>query len=84
MTDDVMQSVITWIGAAQSGSAKMEISAETSIAEKQLLDSLQIMDLVMHLETSFSISVPLDALTEDNFSSPKAITTMVHKIKAGV
>ena len=82
MSDIVLQSIMDWIESAQTDGRSVQISPETSVAEKQLLDSLQIMDLVTHLETAHKISVPLDALTETNFSTPKSIATMVQKIKA--
>ena len=84
MSDMVLQSIMDWIESAQTDGRPVQLSPETLVAEQQLLDSLQIMDLVTHLETTHTISVPLDALTETNFSTPKTIAAMVHKIKAGV
>ena len=77
METDVTQSVIGWIKSVQKTAEPVEISADTAVAEQKLLDSLQIMDLVMFLETNYHISIPLDALTETNFSSPRAISAMV-------
>jgi len=82
MDDKVVKSVVDWISTTHGGQFKIE--PQTAVAKEQLLDSLQIMDLVMHLETTFNMSIPLDALTENNFSTPKTIAAMVHKIKAGV
>jgi len=84
MSDTVIESVISWIEAAQTTPQPVQIEPTTSIAKKQLLDSLQIMDLVMHLETTFEINVPLDALTENNFTTPNSIGAMVQRIKSGV
>jgi len=83
MSDTVIESVISWIEAAQTAPQPIKIKPSTPVTEKQLLDSLQIMDLVMYLESTFEISVPLDALTESNFATPRSITSMVNKIKAG-
>jgi len=83
MSDTVIESVISWIEAAQTAPQPRKIEPLTAVTEKQLLDSLQIMDLVMYLEATFAINVPLDALTESNFATPKSIASMVNKIKAG-
>ena len=77
MNEDVTQSVINWIKSVQKDAGPVNISADTVVAEQKLLDSLQIMDLVMFLETSYQINIPLDALTETNFSWPRAISAMV-------
>ena len=77
MNEDVTQTVINWIKSVQKDAGSVDISADTVVAEQKLLDSLQIMDLVMFLETSYQINIPLDALTETNFSSPRAISDMV-------
>lgn len=81
MSDIVLQSIMNWIKSAQTDGRSVQVSPETSVAENQLLDSLQIMDLVTHLETTHEINVPLDALTETNFSTPKTIAQMVQNIK---
>jgi len=73
-------SVIEWI---RSVSPDAKLSADSDLVKTQTLDSLQIMDLVMHLETENGIAIPLDALTEANFKTPAAIASMVDQIKAG-
>ena len=56
MNEDVTQTVINWIKSVQKNTGSVDISADTAMAEQKLLDSLQIMDLVMFLETSYQIA----------------------------
>ena len=46
------------------------------------LDSLALVDLLMHLENSFGISVALDGLEIDDFRSVKRIAGLVGRLKA--
>ena len=72
--------VIGWITDTVDNTNNITIDKSTQIAKHHLLDSLQIMDLVMFLEKENNIKIPLDALTEANFRTPDSIMTMVEGV----
>lgn len=50
---------------------------DTSLLDSNLLDSVSFLDLVLHLETAFGISVADSDLTKDHFETINAICAYV-------
>lgn len=80
-TDELIGSIVEWIADTANLPAQ-EIGPETELLERQILDSLQLMDLVFHLEETQGHAIPLEWLTAENFASPQSIAAMVSKAKA--
>ena len=80
MTQKLEDVVIGWIKDTVENADSIVIEPSTPIAKQHLLDSLQIMDLVMFLEKENNIKIPLDALTETNFRTPASIIAMVEGV----
>lgn len=47
------------------------------LIEEGLLDSLMLVDLLMHLEQQFQVTVPLEDLELDNFRTVHAIDSYI-------
>ncbi|MGH1360030.1 MAG: acyl carrier protein [Burkholderiaceae bacterium] len=61
----------TLIGAE----AKIEVQANDNLLAVGMLDSLQLMRLVQHLETEYGKSIPPADLVLENFESVNAIVS---------
>ena len=58
-------------------------SPDTDLIEEGLLDSLMLVDLLMHLEQGYDITVSLDDLELDNFRSIEAIEQFIASCQTG-
>lgn len=52
-------------------------ASDTDLIGEGILDSLALVDLVMHLESSFGFTVALDQLDPENFQTVERISQMV-------
>ncbi len=80
MTQKLEAQIVGWITDTVGSADNVSIDLSTQIAKQHLLDSLQIMDLVMFLEKENNIKIPLEALTETNFRTPASIMAMVESV----
>lgn len=58
------------------------LDARTPLLERELLDSIELMELIAALEQAFSIEIPLEELTIENFASIERIAGLVERIEA--
>ncbi|MFW2541779.1 acyl carrier protein [Primorskyibacter sp. 2E107] len=83
MTSSPLPAIISWIeDAAAPRFGAVDVTPETPLLEEQLLDSLQLMDLVYHLEETQGVTIPLEMLTPENFATPNAVAQMLAKAAA--
>jgi acyl carrier protein len=52
-------------------------SADTDLMETGMLDSLALVDLLVHLEQEFGVQISLDVLEIDNFRSIRTIADFI-------
>ncbi len=52
-------------------------TSDTDLIGERILDSLALVDLVMHLESSFGFTVALEQLDLENFQTVERISQMV-------
>jgi acyl carrier protein len=57
-------------------------SADTDLLQTGILDSLQLVDLLLNLEKEFGIRISLDSLDLESFRSITRIAELVEKQKA--
>ena len=55
-------------------------SADTDLIETGLLDSLALVDLLLHIETTFGIQVQIEDLEIDHLRTANAISEFVAKL----
>lgn len=53
------------------------LTRDTALIEEQLLDSIELLQLVMELETAYGIEIPLEELAPENFADIGAIAKLV-------
>jgi len=62
-----MERLIEWLKEAGAKSGNLEITPETELIERGVLDSLEILRLVAFLEEQFAIPVPIEEFVPHNF-----------------
>ena len=80
MINKKLKTVIDWIVKAtefQEGATVIDESTE--LLTRKILDSLQIMELICFLESQFSVQIPLEELTPENFANAEMIVQMVER-----
>ena len=55
------------------------LTATTPLIDDDILSSLELLQLVMALETALSITIPLDELTGENFSTISDIAALIER-----
>ena len=60
----------------------VELTQDTQLLEEQLLDSVELLQLVLELEKHFAISIPLEELVVENFATIGAISSMVDRARS--
>ena len=56
-------------------------STETDLLETGILDSLQLVDLLLHLEKEFGVRISLDSLEIESFRSISRIAGLIENQK---
>jgi acyl carrier protein len=85
MTKDVESVVIAAIRrVAKMVDRDTPLTRETHLIEEEMLDSVELLQLVMELETTYGIEIPLEELAPENFESVGAVTALVTRQLGGV
>jgi acyl carrier protein len=57
------------------------LSSRDSLTQKGIIDSIGLLELIDHICESYSIEIPEDMLTPENFDSLQGITDLILKLK---
>jgi acyl carrier protein len=63
------------------GFIKGQLQVECGADDDCELDSLQVVQVVAFVEERFKVSMPVDALTTENFASPRLISDLVEGLR---
>jgi acyl carrier protein len=61
--------------------AFVRVQPADSLWQEKVLDSITIVELVVELETEFSISIPFNEIVEDNFETVERIVRYLNTLK---
>ena len=75
----IITSIRTFISDNFPAVRKRELGDTDPLLQSGIIDSMGILDLVEHLETTFDISVADDDLVPENFDSIETIAAFVEK-----
>jgi acyl carrier protein len=79
--NDVEQFIIDYLRSRTlSRSASDALDGTSRLHESGLLDSLELMSLVTHLEQSYGFSLPDDEFVPENFETPRTIADMIKRV----
>lgn len=82
--DDVEQFVIDYLRSrALTRSVSGGLDGASRLMESGILDSLELMSLVTHLEQSYGFTLPDDEFVPENFETPHTIADMIKRVSAG-
>ena len=62
---------------------KISLQENDSLTETGVIDSIILLQLVDFLENKYTIEIPVDMLTPENFDSLAGISQTVKKLKKG-
>jgi acyl carrier protein len=75
----IIASIRTYISGNFPAVRKRKLEDTDPLLQSGIIDSMGILDLVGHLETTFDISVADDDLVPENFDSIETIAAFVEK-----
>lgn len=78
MTRDIESVVVAAIRkVAKLVDSDTMLTRDTALIEEQLLDSIELLQLVMELETAYGIEIPLEELAPENFADIASVVRLV-------
>ena len=77
--DQVLERIIRWI-RDRFPEEDLDIQQDTRLLETSLLNSMDLLEMVTHIEELYHISVDPDDLIPENFESPGKIVELVMKV----
>jgi len=79
---EIEQPIINWIKERRAGiEDPLDIKNDTDLLASGLIDSLDFLGLVTFIEESFALTVPIDSLIPDNFSTPANVAKLISQIQ---
>lgn len=69
------------IGILRELNPDIDYMHEDALIDGGILDSFDIVTLVSEIDDVFSVEIPAEALTSDNFNSVKALYALIRRIK---
>ena len=60
--------------------ANVQITPETNLISQLSIDSIKLLNLIMEIEDTFDVSIPINALTD--IQTVRELADLVHKIKS--
>ena len=79
---EVAQAVVEWVKAnCLKGNLTLEVTESTELLVTNLLDSMDFLNLVAHLEDSYGIKIDPDELSPENFETPASVAAMVERVR---
>ena len=81
--DDVEQFVIDYLRSRSlSRATSGALDGETRLMESGILDSLDLMSLLNHVEQAYSFTVPDEEFVPENFETAATIAAMIKRVRA--
>lgn len=59
----------------------IDFAAEEALIDRGLLDSFDIVTLVAEIDDAFSVEIPAEALTPENFNSAGALYALIQRLE---
>lgn len=76
--DEIMQLLCDRLSSMTNSG--VQITAETNLINQLSIDSIKLLNLIMEIEDTFDISIPINALAD--VQTVRQLADLVHKIKS--
>lgn len=78
----IEQEITTFISTRWMDGAKDGLNPDVSLLTLRIIDSIDIFDLVHHVQTRYRTVVPLHEVTPQNFGTIRDIAALVERLMA--
>lgn len=80
--DDIEQTVIDYLRSrALQKSISEALDGSSRLMEMGVLDSLELMSLVTHMEQSYGVTLPDQEFIPENFETPRTIAALIRRVR---
>ena len=76
--DEIMQLLCDRLSSLTN--AESQVTPETNLISQLSIDSIKLLNLIMEIEDTFDISIPINALTD--IQTVRELADLVYKIKS--
>jgi acyl carrier protein len=77
--DKIMQLLCNRLSCLANPDSNAPITPETNLISQLSIDSIKLLNLVMEIEDTFDVSIPINALAD--VQTVRELADLVHKIK---
>jgi acyl carrier protein len=78
--DDIEQAVLGYLRSRPVAASEADtLNGETRLMESGILDSLELMSLVSHIEQQYGFNLRDDEYVPENFQTPRTIADMIRR-----
>lgn len=60
---------------------EVEINSDTELIDSEILDSFDVVSLILELNMNFDINIGVEEIMPENFSTPSTIAELVEKFR---
>lgn len=79
--DSITESIVGWLNEqCTQGRPDVSFGPDTQLLEGGLLDSLNFLCLVTHIEESYELTIDEELLIPENFASASAVSLLIRKL----
>lgn len=76
----IMEQIRNYVSSAFLGDSDYELAVDTPLLGLNIIDSFSILELVGFLHQDLGVSVPIDQIKPENFSTIESITQMIDRL----
>ncbi|MBA3755073.1 MAG: acyl carrier protein [Nitrosomonas sp.] len=76
--DEIMQLLCDRLSSLTN--SKSQVTPETNLISQLSIDSIKLLNLIMEIEDTFDVSIPINALTD--IQTVRELADLVYKIKS--
>lgn len=76
--NEIMQLLCDRLGSMTNSG--VQVTAETNLINQLSIDSIKLLNLIMEIEDTFDVSIPINALAD--VQTVRQLADLVHKIKS--
>jgi len=79
--NEISKDILQFLKSRGFLDGKNSLDEQVSLTETGVIDSIGLLQLVDYLESSYTIEIPMEIITPDNFDTLAGISQSVMKLK---
>ena len=78
--EEIVDSIIDYLKANSFMDRDTDLGDSDSLTQNGIIDSIGLLELIDYISEKYSIEIPEDMLTPENFDTLQGISNLIHKL----